>query len=161
MARLRDALSAAGYADVRTLLQSGNVLLASERAPAALERELSALLHAEFGFDIPVVVRTRDELAAVIAGDPFGEVAEDPARYQVSFLSAAPDRAGVEQLVRADIAPELVVVGAREVYAWHPDGLQRSRLAGLITDQRLGVRVTARNWRTVTGLLALADREPT
>lgn len=80
-----------------------------------------------------------------------------PARYQVSFLSAAPEPARVEELARADVAPERVVVRGREVYAWHPDGIGRSQLAKLISDRRLEVEVTARNWRTVTKLLELAD----
>ena len=88
---------------------------------------------------------------------PFAGVAADPARYQVTFLSAEPPPARAEELERADVAPERVVVRGREVYAWHPDGLARSELAKLITSRRLGVEVTARNWRTVTKLLELAD----
>ena len=157
MQGLREALEQAGYEEVRTLLQSGNVVLASSAAPAALERDLAMTLGETFGFEIAVVVRTRDELADVIACDPFAGVADDPARYQVTFLSAEPDPARAEELERADVAPERVVVRGREVYAWHPDGLARSELAKLITSRRLGVEVTARNWRTVTKLLELAD----
>jgi uncharacterized protein (DUF1697 family) len=75
----------------------------------------------------------------------------------VSFLSAALEPAVARELAKADVAPEQVVVGGREIYAWHPGGLQRSALAKLLTDRRLGVTVTARNWSTVTKLLALAD----
>ena len=98
---LRDA----GYDDVATLLQSGNVVLTSAVEPERLERDLADLLREEFGFDIAVVARTRDELAGVIADDPFGDEADDPARYQVSFLSAEPEAAGVAELEAADVAP--------------------------------------------------------
>ena len=154
---LRSALEDAGHEDVRTLLQSGNVVLESTADPAALERDLAAPLHAAFGFEIAVLVRTRDELAEVIARDPFAGVADDPARYQVSFLSAEPEAARAEELERAALAPERVAVLGREVYAWHPGGLGRSELAKSITARRLGVEVTARNWRTLTKLLELAD----
>ena len=157
MKELRAALEEAGYGEVRTLLQSGNVVLTSEAEPAALEHDLSTLLRETFGFDIAVVVRTRDELADVIARDPFGDEANDPARYQVSFLSAEPEAAEAQELEAADVAPERVAVLGREVFAWHPDGIGRSELAKLITDRRLGVEVTARNWRTVTKLLEIAD----
>jgi uncharacterized protein (DUF1697 family) len=157
MSELRATLEEAGYDNVRTHLQSGNVVLTSEAAPGELERDLAATLRDAFGFDIAVVVRTRDELAAVIERDPFGDEAADPARYQVSFLSAEPDPAGVAELEGAEVAPERVAVLGREVYAWHPGGVGRSELAKLITDRRLGVEVTARNWRTVTKLLELAD----
>jgi uncharacterized protein (DUF1697 family) len=104
-----------------------------------------------------VVVRTRDELADVVARDPLGEVADDPRRYQVSFLSGMPDAAVIRELEAQDVAPERFVVSGREIYAWYPSGIQRSPLARLLSDDRLGVTATARNWNTVTKLLALAD----
>jgi uncharacterized protein (DUF1697 family) len=157
MKELRAVLEEAGYAGVRTHLQSGNVVLTSDAEPAALERELAGALGEAFGFDIAVVVRSRDELAEVVERDPFRGEADDPARYQVSFLSAEPDAAAAAELERAAAAPERVAVLGREVYAWHPGGVGRSELAKLITDRRLGVEVTARNWRTITKLLELAD----
>ncbi|MCP9489683.1 MAG: DUF1697 domain-containing protein [Solirubrobacteraceae bacterium MAG38_C4-C5] len=92
MERLRATLEEAGYKDVRTLLQSGNVILTSSAEPPTLERDLASTLRDAFGLEIAVVVRTRDDLADVIARDPFGDEADDPARYQVSFLSAEPAR---------------------------------------------------------------------
>jgi uncharacterized protein (DUF1697 family) len=160
MAELRTMLADAGYGDVRTHLQSGNVVFASDADPERLERELSEQLERAFGFRIGVVVRSRDELADVIAADPFGKEADDPARYQVSFLSDEPDRKAAQELEGSAVAPERVVVRGREVYAWHPGGVGRSELAKLITAQWLGVEVTARNWRTVTKLLELADSSP-
>lgn len=157
MEHLRETLEKAGHEDVSTLLQSGNVVLTSSATPAALERDLANTLRDAFGFEIEVLVRTRDEMADVIASDPFVDEVDDPARYQVSFLSAEPDSARIEELAHADVAPERVAVRGREVYAWHPGGIGRSELAKLITDRRLGVGVTARNWRTVTKLLELAD----
>jgi uncharacterized protein (DUF1697 family) len=88
--------------------------------------------------------------------NPFAGVADDPKRYQVSFLSAKPKAAVVRALEAADVAPEQVAVSGREIYAWHPDGIQRSPLAKLLTDEKLGVTATARNWSTVTNLLELA-----
>ena len=157
MAKLRETLEEAGYEDVRTLLQSGNVVLTGNGKAAQVERDLAGTLRETFGFDIAVVVRTRAELAAVVANDPFAGEADDPARYQVSFLSGKPAAARVKELEAAAVAPEHVAVRGREVYAWHPGGVGRSKLAGLVTDRRLGVEVTARNWRTVTKLLELAD----
>jgi uncharacterized protein (DUF1697 family) len=157
MEKLRTTLEEAGYEDVKTVLQSGNVLLTSPAKPAKLERDLAKTLHEAFGFDISVMVRTRNELAAVVAHDPFGGEANDPRRYQVSFLSSKPNPARVKELESAAVAPERAAVRGREVYAWHPGGVGRSELAKLITERRLGVEVTARNWRTVTKLLELAD----
>ena len=158
MGGLRASLEQAGYRDVRTVLQSGNVVLASTLAAAELERDLQARLRDAFGLETAVLLRGRDELAAVLARDPFGGEAHDPRLLQVSFLSAAPDPDRVRDLESADVAPERVAVHGREVYAWHPQGLARSPLAKLITDRRLGVEVTARNRRTITKVLEVADQ---
>lgn len=156
MADLRDLLVELGYGDVRTYLQSGNVVLTSAASPAALELELQRQLAAELRIRTQVLVRTRDELADVVRRSPLRDVASDPKRYQVSFLSAEPDSRVVRELNSIDVAPEQFAVDAREIYAWHPNGVQRSPLAKLLTERRLGVSATARNWNTVTGLLALA-----
>ena len=157
MGDLRDLLASLGYDDVRTLLQSGNVVLTSTRSGKPLERQLEEELSARFGIDIPVLVRTRAELADVIERNPLADLATDPKRYQVTFLSAKPDAPRVRELVGLDVAPEQFVISGREIYAWHPDGLQRSRLAAALSDSKLGVTGTARNWSTITKLLALAD----
>src|SRR5215211_2256902 len=156
MAPLRELLTRQGHEDVRTLLQSGNVVLTSETTGAGLERELEAAIAAELDVAPRVVVRTVDELAAVVEHDPFGDVADQPKLYQVSFLSDALAPEAAKALEAADVAPERVAVHGREIYAWHPNGVQRSPLAKLLSDRRLGVAATARNWNTVTKLLELA-----
>ncbi|MGZ4167688.1 MAG: DUF1697 domain-containing protein, partial [Solirubrobacteraceae bacterium] len=103
MAELRALLGDAGYEDVRTYVQSGNVVLGSRVKPAELEREVGALISERFGFEVPVVVRTRRQLAAVVDLDPLGDVADNPKRYQVSFLSAKPAAAVVETLQAAAV----------------------------------------------------------
>lgn len=158
MSELRGLLTDAGYGNVRTHLQSGNVVLESEQQPAQLANQLEQQLRESLEITVDVIVRTRDELAAVIAHDPFGALADDPKRYQVSFLSAAPEPQVIRDLVAAEIAPERVVVSGREIYAWHPNGIQRSPLAGLLTDRRLRTTATARNWNTIRKLLSVADQ---
>ena len=159
MKELRERLQAAGYRDVSTLLQSGNVVLAAGGAddPATLESELAPLLREWFGFDIPVVARSRNELADVVARDPFAGRKLDPKLYQVSFLSHLPEPARLRALEDAAAAPEELVALGREIYTWHPNGISRSALAKQISAKKLGVEVTARNWRTVTTLLEMAN----
>ncbi len=90
MARLKEVLEARGYGAVGTHLASGNVLLDSDLPEPELAAELSRLLEKEFGFDVPVVLRTGEELAAVVAADPLGSLATDRSRCSVTFLPAAP-----------------------------------------------------------------------
>jgi uncharacterized protein (DUF1697 family) len=157
MPELRELLTGLGYTDVRTLLQSGNVVLTSRVAPATLERDLTKAIVDSLGVESRVMVRTRDELAAVVELNPLGDVADDPKRYTVNFLSGEPDPDGVREIEAADLAPERFAAHGRELYSWHPEGIQQSPLVKLITERRLGVAATARNWNTVTKLLALAD----
>ncbi len=99
MPKLRDALRDAGFGDVRTYLQSGNVVLSSDAAPAELAAACQRLLADCFGHEVDVLVRTRDELAAVVQLDPLRSVAADPKRYQVTFLREQPSAELVQALV--------------------------------------------------------------
>ena len=128
MPRLREVLSDAGFADVATYVQSGNVVLTSDAPSARLGAECEHLITEAFALEIDVVVRTRDELAEVVAGNPLAEVALDPKRYQVSFLSEEPHPDVVQQLGAFAAGDERLVAIGRELYAWHPDGVARSRL---------------------------------
>ncbi|HEX3693362.1 MAG TPA: DUF1697 domain-containing protein [Solirubrobacteraceae bacterium] len=157
MAELRAHLTEAGYGDVRTLLQSGNVVLDADERPERLAASLERELADRFDVRSPVVVRTAEQLAAVVALDPLREHVDQDKLYQVSFLSAEPDRATLERLAAADFAPERYVHAGREIYAWHPAGIQRSPLARLLSDKSLGVVATARNWSTTVKLLELAQ----
>lgn len=156
MADLREALAAAGFADVRTHLQSGNALLGTRKAPDTVRREVERVIADRFGFDVDVVVRTAGELAAVVAHDPFAGIATDPKRYGVAFLGAEPDAERLQALLERDFGAELLHAHGRELYTWHPDGFQRSALARAVIDPRLAGVATVRNWNTVLALNELA-----
>jgi uncharacterized protein (DUF1697 family) len=159
MPALRQAFTDAGFENVRTYVQSGNVVLSSDAEPGKLAAACERLIKDTFGFDVPVIVRTREELAEVVKLNPLGELADNPKRYQVSFLAEAPDADVVRKLaeLKAD-TEELIAVG-RELYAWHPGGVARSKLWAALAGPKLGVSATARNWSTVTTLLAMAEEE--
>jgi uncharacterized protein (DUF1697 family) len=157
MPALRDALTDEGFDDVRTYLQSGNVVVSSGAKATDVLRKVEQRIEREFGLDIAVVTRTRAQLAKVVERDPLGKVAKDPKRYQVSFLAAKPSQEVRRRIEEAAAPKERVVVDGREVYAWHPETVARSRLWALLAGQKLGVTATARNWTTVTKLLELAD----
>jgi uncharacterized protein (DUF1697 family) len=156
MGALREALAGHGYEDVRTLLQSGNVVLSSAARPDRLARELEALIAERFGLDIAVVVRTREELAAVVEHNPLAAVATDPKRHQVVFLRGKPDAEAVRAVEAADVEPERIAIAGREVHVWHANGIQRSPASKLLERTGLGAQGTARNWNTVLKLLELA-----
>ena len=156
MPDLRTLLTDAGFEDVRTYVQSGNVVLSSGRSPARVGAEVEKLIAERFGFDVDVIVRTDSELAEVVARNPLGDVAVDPKRYQVSFLESEPDPEVVARMAETAAGEERVVAIGREIYAWHPAGVARSKLWTALAGKGLGVRATARNWTTVTTLLEMA-----
>jgi uncharacterized protein (DUF1697 family) len=155
MPALREALTADGLRDVRTYVQSGNVVLSADDSPSELARRVRDLIADAFDLDIAVVVRTRDELAEVVDRNPLADIAVNPKRYQVTFLEQELDAATLEKLASKALPDERFVAIGRELYAWHPDGVGRSKLWPALARQP---SATARNWTTVTELLAMADQ---
>jgi uncharacterized protein (DUF1697 family) len=155
MADLRALLEGLGYANVRTLLQSGNAVVRTGDAPGTVATAVKDAIDREFGFDVDVVVRTDHELDAVVAADPFGEQAHDPKRYVVLFLTREPDAAALRAVQEKDFLPEEFRSVGQELYVWCPDGLQSSPLNVALSHKRVAPVVTARNWNTVLKLQAL------
>lgn len=159
MARLRELMEGLGYTDVATLLQSGNAVFTSpEKNPARLVKQLEAAIAGEFGFEVPVIVRTRDELAQAIEANPLPGAEDAPSQFLVTFLSGEPDPKRLKEIDAAAYLPDEFRVVGREIYARFPHGIRDSKLATVLGGPRLGVTPTARNWSTVTKLLELADR---
>lgn len=158
MARLRQVMGDAGFADVATFLQSGNVVFADGGRPAGENAVLlEKLITDEFGFPVEVVVRTLEELDAVIAGNPLPARVEDAKRYVVTFFATAPDAAAVAALDPADFAPDEFAFRGLELYTWSPGGVHTSKFTQPFLKRRLGVPVaTGRNWTTVLRLRELA-----
>jgi uncharacterized protein (DUF1697 family) len=157
MPKLRELLEDAGFDDVQTYVQSGNVVLSSRAAATTVARRCERLIADELGLEIDVVVRTRNELATVVRRNPLADVAKNPKRYQVSFLDRKPPTAVLKKLEDVAAPSEQFAAIGREIYAWHPAGVARSKLWAMLAGRGLGVTATARNWTTVTKLLELAD----
>jgi uncharacterized protein (DUF1697 family) len=159
MARLRDALTAAGLEEVSTVLQSGNVVFHSRKSSKAVAKAVEATIEETFDLQIGVIVRSAAELAAVAAANPFldAEPDRDPKTLHVAFLSARPSAAATGKLDADRSPPDAFAVHGREVYLSYPDGSGRSRLTLDYLEKTLGVRGTARNWRTVLRLATLLE----
>jgi uncharacterized protein (DUF1697 family) len=154
MPQLREHLAELGYGEVRTVVQSGNLVLESSVSAKRLAADLQATIADRFGVDSPVVVRSARQLAKVVDDNPFPEAIADPKRYQVTFLDGKCSAAEAQALRDTDVSPERLRVAGREIYVWHVDGIQRSPAAKLLSRQVSGV-ATARNWNTILKLLEL------
>jgi uncharacterized protein (DUF1697 family) len=167
MPALRELLTEAGFTNVRTYVQSGNIALNTELDDASLAETIAGLIAERFELDVPVVVRGAVELAAVVAENPFPDAAQTaPKLLQVTFLSAplADDaaervRAASDGVFSPDTEALSLATSRRNVYGWHPKGIHNSKLARELSDRKLGVTATARNWTTVTTLLEMASAD--
>ena len=157
MPRLRELATELGYEDVATYVQSGNLVLTATGSAAAVERAIHDALVNDLDVDVDVMVRHRKQLAAVIAANPFERHADDPKLLHVSFLTAQPAAAARAGCDPEEFSPELFEFGDRCLYLWYPNGQGRSKMAAAPWNKRLGVRGTARNWRTVTTMLEMLD----
>lgn len=160
MAELRTLLTGAGYDEVATYVQSGNIVLGSAAKPAELESRVATLISERFGLDVPVCARSASQLAKVLAHDPIPGAADDPKRYQVTFLAERAPAAAVRRLEELAADSERVAAHGRELYTFHPEGIARSKLAKSLTAKELGMSATARNWTTVRTLAEMASRPP-
>jgi uncharacterized protein (DUF1697 family) len=156
MADLREIAEGCGFEQVRTYIQSGNlVCTTSQRSSAAVAKALEAALAASTELKPKVMARTRDELAAAIDANPFLRRGEDPAHLHLTFLGGG-EKATLGDLDIASYAPEEAAVDGAHLYMFLPNGLGRSKLAGDLA-KRKEPQGTTRNWRTTTKLLAMAD----
>jgi uncharacterized protein (DUF1697 family) len=160
MADLRTAVTRLGFTDVKTLLNSGNVVFtgtpaAARRAPA----DLQAVIASDLGVECAVVVRSAAEVTGVMATAPLLDVATNPSRHFVGFLADVPSAGASRAIAAIDVAPDLIRLVGREVYLWCPGGLLDSPLAKQGWEKALGTPVTVRNWTTVTKVAALLRDE--
>jgi len=159
MKALAEEFVAAGCEDVRTFIQSGNVIFGApaDSDESRLSRLLCERLVKRFSYTAPLVLRTTEELHAAIANNPYPALGAPEETLHVMFLTATPDADAVKKL-DPDRSPgdEYQVIG-REIYLHLPNGMARTKLTNAYFDTKLGVTSTARNWRTTTKLLELME----
>jgi uncharacterized protein (DUF1697 family) len=158
MADLRRIVEGCGFEDVRTYIQSGNVVFSgSGRSSDAVAKRLQAAIADGSNVKPEVAVRSRAELAKVVDANPFLARGADAADLHVTFLCGnTRSSAALGGLDLASYAPDEAIARNREVYLYLPNGLGRSKLAADLA-RRGKTEGTTRNWRTVTTLLDMAD----
>ena len=156
MADLRQLVEGCGYANVRTLLNSGNVVFASSRVAGNAASIIEKALIKDVGVSAKVTVLPADELAEVVVDNPILDVATNPSRHLVAFFHNPADRKKVQPLMKQDWGHEAISLNHHVVYLWCPDGVLESQVAKAV-NRALGDSVTMRNWATVQKLRAMAQ----
>lgn len=154
MSDLRDAASTLGHTDVATHLATGNLLLTpadgSPRTTGALAERLSADLGERLGRPLALVVRTRAQIDAIVAANPYPDAARDDPSHLVVVFFDGPAPEGEADLER--YGRESGTWRGSEGYLWYPDGIGRSKVTAAVIDRLAGRSGTGRNWRTVLAL---------
>jgi uncharacterized protein (DUF1697 family) len=157
MARLRAACAEAGFGNVRSYVASGNLLLDTALDPAAAEAQVEAIVARDFGFHSDAIARTLYQWRALVAAAPFAPERAERPRMVHLCLSKRPLAAAAARLAERAQAGEQVAVAGDALWIDYAEGVARSKLTPAALDRAAGSPVTARNWRTVTALLALAQ----
>ena len=152
MADLRAMLEKIGCEDVATYVQSGNAVLTTSLPKAKLLAAAEKALGEYMGRPIATTVRTEAELKAIVDGNPFEDVADNPKYLCVTFLLGRPKAATLAPLADRDWGPELFHVSGDQIYTWYPDGQGRSDLAAALGKLKFEGIATTRNWNTVLKL---------
>jgi uncharacterized protein (DUF1697 family) len=151
MAELREVFEDLGHGNVRTYIQSGNVVFDAKGSVQTVRTALETAIDRAFSLDVTVLLRTPAELAKVVKTNPFGSDA------YVTFLDGAPDRKLVAALDPAPFAPDEFRVVGQEVYVRCPNGYGRTKINNTYFEKKLATRATTRNWNTVETLLDWAN----
>lgn len=157
MADLRALVERLGYTEVKTHLNSGNVVFtAASGANEEHAQRIEDAISRELGLEVPVAVRSGEELARIVAGNPFPEAAADHTTLHVAFLSEAPDPERVAALAEFERGDDDYRVVGADVYLYYPHKLTGATFMPTGLGKALGVVATSRNWRTVTRLAEMS-----
>jgi uncharacterized protein (DUF1697 family) len=154
MDQLRKAFEELGFEDVKTYIQSGNVVFkAPTRAPENLVKRIEEKVMRQFGFPVPVVVKTADEIGEVIRNNPLvKEKGIDLSKLHVTFLSCAPEKSALKMLDAMAAAPDQFRCSGQAVYLHCQNGYHETKLSNNVLEKMLKVGTTTRNWKTVNQL---------
>jgi Uncharacterized protein conserved in bacteria len=155
MRELTTALEGIGLKDVRTYIQSGNVIFSSSKTAARLAGEIERCIEKKFGFHSKTFVLSVPELRRAAAGNPFPQADAEPKTLHLFFLAEPAKAAQLDAMNELKAKTEQFALTSKVFYFYTPQGFGISKLAAKV-GRLLGVEMTARNWRTVNKLLELA-----
>ena len=153
MAELRNTLVETGLQNIRTYIQSGNIVFESDEAGYRLADLIAAQIHTRFGFNIPVIVLLQDELRLIRDNNPFiGTDGIIEKQLYVTLLSSVPEQAVVDHIRSLDFSPDQLIFAGRAIYLNLVTGAANTKITNALLEKKLKVNATARNWNTVMKL---------
>jgi len=156
---LRGLCEALDLVNVRTYVQSGNVVFESEEQDASIiAKRIETQIQNAYGYIVPVIIRRPEELRRIIGSNPFlQERNEDPAWLHVTFLYETPSEAKLKELRNPSDNGDEFSIGEKEIFLYCPNGYGTSKLSNAFFERKLGMPTTTRNWRTVNALYQMVS----
>lgn len=155
MAQLREVLSEAGFQNVRTYIQSGNVVLDTNLPASKVETEVYGLIKKHIGPDLKIIVRTGQQLQEVLDKNPFTN-GEDISRIFFVMFAEPPPRQKADGLMADDYGDEKLFIGETSAYMYIPGNAARSKLSILMLEKKSGIAATSRNFNTMKKLVEMS-----
>lgn len=158
MKNLRASFEGLGFERVRSYVQSGNVIFDCAKTPSSnLSGSIKERISIDFGFSVPLVLRTSDEMEEIVDDNPFLQDKRiDRSKLHVTFLSSFPAKAGLGRLDALTMNSDQFNVHGREIYLHCPNGYGRTKLSNTVIEKLLSVEATTRNWKTVNTLARMS-----
>jgi len=162
MGDLKEVAAKCGFTGVQHYIQSGNLVFDGKGTADAATSKLERACERAFGFPVDIMVLDEASFRAEVAACPFADGGSpkgtlDPKFLQLAFLKGTPDTGHIDALLGAYEGPEMIALKGRTIHIYFSEGSGRSKLTPLLTDKKLGVPATARNWNTVQKLIAMLD----
>jgi uncharacterized protein (DUF1697 family) len=160
MADLKALFEGMGFLDIKTYIQSGNVIFKSKEqyTESSLEDLLQQAIRKKYGFDVPVLVRDSAALEKIISQNPFLKEKDlDQEKLHVTFLAGRPEQEAIEKIKAVDFLPDRFKYIGREIYLHCPERYGETKLSNSFFEKKLKVRATTRNWKTVNKLFEIAS----
>ncbi len=156
MEELKKLYESIGFKNIQTYIQSGNVVFdSSDSDTLELSSIISQKIKDHFGFDVTVIIRTKEEINKVIDNTPF--VNKDINKLGVVFLSGTPTLSPTEEINKHKDDSEEFFISGKEIYLYLPNGFGRTKLSNNFFERKLKLSATSRNWRTVIKLVEIAE----
>lgn len=157
MAELRESLKKAGFQQVQTYIQSGNIVFQSDETDlSVLEAGIKTVILKDFGHEVPTMVKTVTHLEKAVEKAPFTD--PDPTRVHLILLNQEPEKERLDKLAEGEYSPQKYHVDGDNIYLYTPKGLPKAKLTNNFFESKLKVTATARNWRTVHKLIEMSKQ---
>ena len=159
MTDLKALYEALKFKDITTYIQSGNIIFkASEKtSDETLAAKIEKAIYKKYNFNVPVIIRSVEEMDNTISVNPFlKENGLNTEKLHVTFLADNPQQTNIESIKHIDYSPDKFIITGKEVYLYCPNGYGITKLSNNFFENKLKIKATTRNWKTVNRLFALA-----